>query len=273
MNVFNRLVIILLILVAMLAIPLALIFPEQAENVLRYMADVIRANLAWLSTLPATTQMGVRVLLIVCGGIVFLISLLFLILEVVRFRRKTVRLKNGSGELMMDGIAGHLAYHVDLLADVARVRPEVVSKGKSVEVSLYVETAPEVSIPAKAAEVKETVRKVVEEQLGLQLKGEVKVVVKPVSYPKPSPVRSGSQARRRPKQPAMPAPQGEPPVAERVPSEGLEPFEAAPGEETRPEQSERVPREGWQAPLEASEPAHAGGTQTIEVKGPNPRDA
>jgi len=260
-NVFNRLVIILLILVAMLAIPLALIFPEQAENVLRYMADVIQANLAWLSTLPATTQMGVRVLLIVSGGIVFLIGLLFLILEVIRFRRKTVRLKNGSGELMMDGIAGHLAYHVDLLADVARVRPEVVSKGKSVEVSLYVETAPEVSIPAKAAEVKEKVRKVVEEQLGLQLKGEVKVVIKPVSYPKPSPVRSGSQARRRPKQPAMPAPQGEPPV-----SEGLEPFEAAPGEETRPEQSE-----GWQAPLEASEPAHAGGTQTIEVKGPDPK--
>ena len=41
MNLFNRIVIILLILAAMLIIPLILIFPEQAESGLRYVADII----------------------------------------------------------------------------------------------------------------------------------------------------------------------------------------------------------------------------------------
>jgi hypothetical protein len=76
-----------------------------------------------------------------------------------------------------------VAYYVDLLADVLNVKPTVISKGKSIEAQVYVETAPGINIPAKTAEIKETVRRVVEEELGLQLKGEVKVTIKPV-YPK-----------------------------------------------------------------------------------------
>lgn len=183
MNVFNRIVIILLILAAMLLIPLLLIFPEQAEAALRYVADIIQANLVWMNNLSPTAEIGVRLLLGGVGLLVFVIGLVFLALEVIRIRRKTVRLKNGSGQLMMDGISGHIAYYVDLLADVLRVKPTVTSKGKSVEAQVYVETAPGVNIPAKTIEIKDTVRRVIEEELGLQLKGEVKVTVQPV-YPK-----------------------------------------------------------------------------------------
>jgi len=195
MNVFNRIIIILLILAAMLILPLVLILPEQAELALRYAADIIHANLVWLNTLTPAAYMGMRALLAGAGLVVFMIGLLFLALEVIRIRRKTVRLRDGSGELMMDGIAGHLAYYIDLLADVLRVKPKVVSKGKSVQVELYVETAPGVNIPAKSAEIRDTARQVVEEELGLQLKGEVKVVIKPVSYP---------QKRRKTRRPAAP---------------------------------------------------------------------
>ena len=183
MNVFNRIAMILLILVVMLLIPLLLIFPEQAEATLRYVADIIQANLAWLNNLSPAAEIGVRLLLGGVGLLVFVIGLVFLALEVIRIRRKTVRLRDGSGRLMMDGISGHIAYYVDLLSDVLQVKPTVISKGKSIEAQVYVETAPGINIPAKTTEIKETVRRVIEEELGLQLKGDVKVTVQPV-YPK-----------------------------------------------------------------------------------------
>jgi len=246
MDLFNRLVIILLILAAMIAIPLILIFPEQAETVLRYTADVIQANLVWLSGLSPTAYMGVRVLLIAAGGVAFVIGLLFLILEVIRIRRKTVRLKDGSGELAMDGVTGHLVYHIDMLAGVLRVKPQVVSKGKSVQVSLQVETSPDVSVPDKAAEIKEMARQIVEEQLGLQLKGDVRVIVKPVPYPR----QPSSRRKRRSRQPPTP------------PSEPQ-------GEETTPAGGEERVDEGFAPPMEVSEPAEEGGeSQIIEAKGP-----
>jgi len=184
MNTFNRIVIILLLLALMVLIPLMLILPEQVESVLRYTADLLQVNLLWLNSLAGGTQILIRLALAAIALIVFLIGLLLLILEIVRLHRRTVRLKDGSGELMMEGIGGHLAYHIDLLPDVIRVRPEVESKGKSVRVALYVETGPHVSVPEKSAEIREVARKVIEEQLGLEVRGEIKVVLKPLSYPK-----------------------------------------------------------------------------------------
>lgn len=238
MNVFNRIVMILLILATMLLIPLLLIFPEQAEAALRYVADIIQANLVWMNSLSPTAEMGVRLLLGGAGLLVFVIGLVLLALEVIRIRRKTVRLKNGSGHLMMDGISGHIAYYVDLLADVLRVKPTVTSKGKSVEAQVYVETAPGVNIPAKTIEIKDTVRRVIEEELGLQLKGEVKVTVQPV-YPK----REVSNKRKQ-----TPAP---PPAATVV--------------DVSPPAIETV-WEDYSPPLEAPETADEPASEFIEVK-------
>ena len=194
MNLLNRILIILLVLIMMVVIPVTLIVPEYARYALQYAADIVQANIDWLYSLPPTAYVAVRAVLGGVGVVVFVICLLFLALEVIRIRRKTVRLKDGSGELLMEGIPGHLSYHVDLLADVLRVKPEVVSKGKSVQVSMYVETAREVNIPEKAAEIQETVRQVVEEQLGLRLSGDVKVTIKPV--PSPQGLRGTSRSAR-----------------------------------------------------------------------------
>jgi hypothetical protein len=186
MNLFNRIVIILLILAAMILIPLALMFPEQAQFALRNTADIIQANIDWLNTLTPGAQIGVRLLLSAMGMVAFIIGLLFLVLEVIRIRRTTVRLKDGSGELMMNGVAGHLTYYVDLLPDILRVKPTVRSTGKSVHVALYVETAPGINVPEKSREIRETAQRVLEDQLGLQVKREIKVMIKPVPYPKTS---------------------------------------------------------------------------------------
>jgi uncharacterized alkaline shock family protein YloU len=257
MNIFNRLVIILLILVAMVAIPLALILPEQAAYVLRYGADLIDVNLDWLSTLTPTAELGVRILLGAVGLVVFLVGVLFLVLEVIRFRRNTVKLRDGSGELMMDGVSGHLSYYVDLLPDVMNVKPRVQSKGKSVEVSLYVETAPDVSIPDKTAEVKETARKVLEEKLGLRISKEIQVLIKPVSHPQMS------RGRRRMWQPKAPVTQ--PPEIVQEPPEPVSPPEPqeSPVEDLL---DDYVPEE------EALPAAEEQESETIEVKRPEPEE-
>jgi hypothetical protein len=262
-NVFNKIVTILVLLAAMILIPLFLIFPEQAEVVLRTTADTIQLNLEWLSSQTATSQMGVRLLLGAVGLIVFLICLLLLVLEFVRFGRRTVRLRDESGELVMDGIVGHLSYHIDLLPDVVRVRPKVTSRGKRVRATLYVETAPDVVVPEKSAEIKERARHVIEDQLGLEVDREIKVVIKPVDYRRAPRVRQ--PARVPGSAPIEPEPQPaelelEPMEPEPQPVE-LEPPPAEPEEEA-PEPEAEAPSE-----LEAMEPKEE--EQTIEVKRPS----
>ena len=183
MNVFNRIVVILLILVLMILIPLTLIFPEQAQAALRTAADIIQANVDWLNALPAQSELAVRAVLSVAGLFIFLVGVLLLVLESVRFRRRTVRLKNGSGELTTGGIAEHLGYYIDLLPDVVRVQPAIRSKGNSVSTTLLVETAPGINIPEKSSQVRETARYVLEEQLGLEVRDEIRVVIQPSSFP------------------------------------------------------------------------------------------
>lgn len=192
MNALNKIVISLLLLAAIVLVPLTLIFPEQAEIGLRYAADVVQANLDWLNAQSPGAQIGVRLLLALGGMLAFLVGLVLLILEIVPFRRKTVRLQDNSGELMIDSINGHLTYHLDLLPDVLRVRPRIKSTGKAVRATVYVETPPDANIPQKTTEVQETTRQVLEDQLGLQAK-EIKVVVRPVDYPKLS-----TSERKRP---------------------------------------------------------------------------
>jgi hypothetical protein len=205
MRVLNKIVVILMLLILMILIPAILIFPEQAEFALRYVADVIQANLEWLQGLSSTAQIGMRLLLALAGMIVFLVGLLLIILELFRTRRKTVQLKDRSGELMVDSIGAHLTYHLDLLPDVLRVRPEVSSRGKTLRATIHVETPPDVNVPQKSAEVKQTARKVIEEQLGLQTKGDIRVIVRPIAYPKISPVEQKRPSRAdRPVTPPLP---------------------------------------------------------------------
>ena len=99
MNAINKIVVSLLLLAAIVLIPLLLIFPQQAEISLRYAADIVQANLDWLSTQSPAAQIGIRLLLAFGGMLAALIGLVLLVLEIVPFRRKTVRLQDNSGDL------------------------------------------------------------------------------------------------------------------------------------------------------------------------------
>jgi len=282
MDVFNRIVIILLLLAAMILIPLALIFPEQAEIVLRRGADTIQLNLDWLYSRSQTYQIGMRLVLAAVGLIVFLVCLLFLVLEIIRIRRRTVMLRDGSGELMLEGISGHLAYHIDLLPDVLHVKPKVTSKRKRVRAFVYVETAPGIRVPEKSAEIKETARRVIEDQLGLEVDKEIRVIIKPLAYPKvpreqrrpPAPVEQPVELQPFPAPVEQPVELQLPPVPVEQPVE-LQ-FPPAPVEQPAElqlfqEEAETLSGlEDFTPPEEApQEPQADSESQTIEVKGPS----
>lgn len=261
MNLFNKIVIILVILAAMVTIPLTLMFPDQVQIVLRGAADVIQANIDWMDTLTPGAQIGMKLLLSAIGMIAFVIGLLLLVLEVIRFRRSTVKLKDGSGELMMNGVAGHVAYYVDLLPGVVRVKPTVHSTGKSVRATVHVETAPGVSILEKSNEIKQTVQQVLENELGLQVK-DIKVVIKTVSAPK---VHSGKQPRK------------EKAPVEAPPAEIAAPIEvAAPAVEPEAPVEAKAPAAEIEAPAAAQEDAPeesaTATSEVIAVKAPPEQD-
>ncbi|RLC61557.1 MAG: alkaline shock response membrane anchor protein AmaP [Chloroflexota bacterium] len=207
MNTVNRIVVVLLLVALALILPVVVIVPGPAISALQNSLAAITNSLIAIANAGAAEQMAFFLMRVVIAALIFLICLLLIILEIRRPRKRTVAIQGAEGqaELMVDSIASHLAYHVDQIPGVIKVKPHVISKGKSVRVEIYAETGPQVEVPTKAQEVRRVVTEVVEQKLGLKLDREVKVIVKPAPYPKGLP-------------PARPTPAATPP----------QPVEAAP---------------------------------------------
>jgi len=87
-------------------------------------------------------------------------------------RRRGVRVltsEGGSVELDTQSIARRLVWHLDQLAEVITVIPEVKARGSAVDIQLEIETAPEIDVPMKTDEVVEVTRDIIEQELGLKL--------------------------------------------------------------------------------------------------------
>ncbi|MFQ5857201.1 MAG: hypothetical protein ACE5LU_16450 [Anaerolineae bacterium] len=182
MNVFNRIVIVLLLL---FSVPLLLLligivlFSVQA-------ADVLSALVAGLRNISTTSKL-----------LVVLASLLMLVVDIVllwfELRRpaasRTVRIRQvtgGEAEMSTDSIEGRLAYNIDQLDEVIRVTPTVAGRGKGVDVILDVETRPDIDVPAKTEEVMAVARQVVEDRMGLELT-RIRVNIRHAPFPKRPP--------------------------------------------------------------------------------------
>jgi hypothetical protein len=181
MNVFNRIVVILLALVLLAACLALAIFP--AESV-----QALQRGVTGLSAFVTTADKSYHTLYML--GRVALVVLALLILGgllVMELRRKapgTVRVHTESGSnatITAESVAKRLAWHIDQLADVISVTPEVTARGKSVNVRLDLETRPEVDVPMKTDEVVGVAREVITERMGLQL-GKIDVRIHHAPY-------------------------------------------------------------------------------------------
>lgn len=199
MNTVNRVLIVILLLVAVVLCSVLLVVPVQVLDV------VAREAAGWAELLnrfePYSVEWFVRVSL----GVLFALTLdiifvLLIILEVRRPAAKAIRVEQTAGGEVLIGVASiadRLRYEVDQLSGVLRTKPKVSAKRHGVVVELDVEMAAEIDVPEKAEQVVEVARQVVEERMGLKLASPPKVNLRVVSYPRGPRVPADRPARRK----------------------------------------------------------------------------
>jgi hypothetical protein len=184
MNVLNRVLIVILLLLAMVACSVLLVVPAiWPQNFFDTVAQQATLWADWLMSLRPYARVGLGVLFALTLNIIFIF---LLVLEVRRPKPKAIRVeKSAGGEILVSvaSITDRLRYEIDLLPYVLRCKPKVSAKRGGVVIELDVETAAGVDVPEKAERIVETARLIVEERMGLKLARPPKVKLRAVPYP------------------------------------------------------------------------------------------
>ena len=181
MNAINR-IISILILLLLLALLLALAF--SPGEVVNWMQAQLANFSAWLARSQVTdpTNFNIARAAIAVAALILLLPLI--LAEFTREGEAVVRFRTPEGEAQVttDSIAKRLSWHVDQLADVITVQPQVQARGDQVNIGLDVETSPVIDVPMKTEEIILVVRDVVEGSMGLKI-GKLDVRIRHSEYP------------------------------------------------------------------------------------------
>ena len=206
MNVFNRIVMVLGILLLIALLAYVLILPNYASDSADIGLKYFGENYArYFEEDQPVLPFGVAGQLFatifpVAGGVAVLVLIVLLVLEVRRPRRKVVRIKTQGGSyarLEVGSVAQSLEYRVDELAGVRKVKTHIVSRGKDVDVTLDLDTSPSVNIPVLTDQIIALCHDIVEGQLGIHIHGRPVINIKHEPYPRgtmPSTKPLGSEA-------------------------------------------------------------------------------
>ncbi|RME82406.1 MAG: hypothetical protein D6775_10965 [Caldilineae bacterium] len=180
MNAINRFVAVLVFLLLLLGIIALALFPGEGLNWLQLQLGNLNGQIArWQMSDPTNFNIG-RVAVVVAALLVFIPLLM------AEFARKAepvarFRTPEGEGHVSTDSVARRLAWHLDQLADVIHVYPEIQSHGDHIDVRLEIVTTPEIDVPMKTEEIMLVTREIVEDAMGLQL-GKLSVRIRHSEY-------------------------------------------------------------------------------------------
>ena len=183
MNAFNRIAMILLILVAFVVLTIGLAVPVETLTVIKAVVD---NTLHTLGRIKPEFILPYRALLVLCMVLLDVLLIGLLVLEVRGPARHTIRVqKVGSGIVAVttEALAERLQYHLDQLADVISVKVQVTARGGSVDLDLNDRTGADVNVPEKDTQVLEVARQVVEDKMGLKLARKPRVYIHSAPYP------------------------------------------------------------------------------------------
>jgi hypothetical protein len=233
MNAVNRVVLVILLLVAMALCTVASVVPVWAfAAIARQAAALVDffSRLQWYVRVP----LGIVLALVLDA-----IFILLIVLEVRRAPRKSIRVAKVAGgqvQVSVASIADALRYEIDQLPSVLRSRSSVSAKRGGVVVEVDAETVAGVDVPEKAGRIVEAARRVVEDKMGLKLARPPRVNLRAMPYPSApkAPVReaAGADARVR-----------EAPVVEAPPIREIPPVSEVPVQ--REEEPPALPEE-WE---------------------------
>ena len=139
----------------------------------------------WAQRYQASNPLFFNLGRVALTAIAVLIIIPLMIAELPRKKRTpavTMRTEHGEIRVTAESIAKRLAWHLDQLADVITVIPEVQPKGDTVNVRLKVETSPEIDLPMKTEEIMLVAKEIIEQDMGLKL-GKLNVDLRHASYP------------------------------------------------------------------------------------------
>ncbi|MCP4165021.1 MAG: hypothetical protein GY759_03890 [Chloroflexi bacterium] len=181
MNTVNRIVsIVVFVLLLLILVALALA-PNDVISWVQMQLSDLSATISRQQVIDTTNYNIARVAVVVAA------LLVLLPLIMAEFSSPTesvarVRTADGEARVTTDSIARRLAWHIDQLADVITVAPEVQARGDHVDIILDIETSPEIDIPMKTEEIMLVTREVVEDRMGLKV-GKIDVRLRHSAYP------------------------------------------------------------------------------------------
>ena len=183
MNVFNRIIMILVILVVFFVLTIGLFVPFESMAVI---SGVASSTLRTLNRIRPEFLLPFRALLILCAILFDVLLIGLLVLEIRGPARHTIRVaKVGGGEVSVtaESLAERIQYHVDQLADVIKVQVKVAPRGGGVDLDLNIQTGADVNVPEKAEQILEVTRQVVEDKMGLKLGRKPRINIHAMPYP------------------------------------------------------------------------------------------
>lgn len=162
MNLLNRLLALMLILL-LLALGLVLmLFPREALLWTRLTIEAVDRTFT-----PVT-----QATLVVAGLGIALVAVILLLLELTPRRPAAVRLlqvSSGEARLTTDAIAQRIKRELETLPEILRVTPQVHSRGKSVDLRLAIETDPEADVGPAVERACQLAREVAETRMGVRV--------------------------------------------------------------------------------------------------------
>lgn len=192
MNTFNRVVIVILLLVLIPTTSVLFVIPHR---ILYNVGTWMRGVGEQLDQMRPILRLPIGILLALAFD---LLAALLVYFEVRRTRKRFIRvqeLSGGMATLSIESIVEQLQYHLDPLPDVIKVSPEVQAKGNKVQATVDVTVRRGANVPQMAAELVERVKQVLVEDLGLSVASDPQVRIRVA--PKPS--ERSAQKSRRPK--------------------------------------------------------------------------
>lgn len=177
MNTVNRVVLVVLLILAMAVCSLTLVLPIRTMETVARQAGALAG---WLELVRPLVRLPVGVLLAL---IVDLVGILFIVLEVRRPPAKSIRVEQASGgevTLSVASIADQLQAEISQLSQVIKVEPKVSAKRKGVVVELDARIAAESGVPDIASRIVGVIQRVIEDKMGLKLARPPKVNIEAV---------------------------------------------------------------------------------------------
>ena len=189
MNTFNRVVLVILVLLAMVLCSLTLVVPLATLQTVAQGAESLAEGLARIRPVVRVPA-GILLALILD-----LIGILLIVLEVRRPAAKAIRVEQTTGghvTLTVASISDQVKAELRQLPEILQAKPKVSSRRKGVLVEVDARIAAEERVPDKADRIVAAIQRVVEEKMGLRLARPPKVNIEAV--------RAGSGTRQAPEE-------------------------------------------------------------------------